>query len=92
MEKNNQSLKKIKLENPIKVDGVLVDELTMRTPKVRDLIIATKKGGTEADLIVNMISNLAEIPLESVYEFDLKDFAAISNLLQGFFSPLTDQK
>lgn len=93
MEKNNQSLKKIKLANPIKVDGVLIDEITMRTPKVRDLIIATKKsGGSEMDLAAHMVSNLAEIPIESVYEIDLKDFAAISALLQDFFSPLTDQK
>ena len=32
---------KIKLSSPIKVDGVLVHELNLRKPKVKDLIVET---------------------------------------------------
>ena len=36
-------MKKIKLSNSVKIDGVEVHELNLRTPKVRDLIAASKK-------------------------------------------------
>lgn len=34
---------KIQLEEPIKIDGVEVKEISLRKPKVRDLIVAGKK-------------------------------------------------
>jgi hypothetical protein len=36
-------MEKIELTEPIKVDGVLVHELSLRRPKVRDLLISSKK-------------------------------------------------
>ena len=37
-------MQKIKLSNPVKIDGVEVHELSLRRPKVRDLIAAGKKN------------------------------------------------
>ena len=41
--RGENKMKKIKLSNSVKIDGVEVHELNLRTPKVRDLIAASKK-------------------------------------------------
>jgi hypothetical protein len=81
-------MEKIKLNEPIKVDGVLVHELSIRRPKVRDLLIAS--GGSpasESEREVNLIANLAEIPTEAIKDLDMRDYLKIQDLLKDFLSP-----
>ena len=82
---------KIKLSSPIKVDGVLVHELNLRKPKVKDLIEANRKNSSDIDREVNLIANLAEIPVESVQELDLSDYLKTQNWLKNFLSPETTE-
>lgn len=82
---------KIKLSSPIKVDGVLVHELNLRKPKVKDLIVANRKNSSDIDREVNLIANLAEIPVESVQELDLSDYLKTQNWLKNFLSPETTE-
>ena len=49
---------KIKLNTPIKVDGVLIHELTLRKPKVKDLIAARRKNTSDIDQEITLIANL----------------------------------
>lgn len=79
-------MKKITLEEPIKIDSVEVHELNLRTPKVRDLIIANKKDSSEAEREVKLIANLAEAPAEVIQELDLRDYMKIQSWLQNFLS------
>ncbi|MFP3021736.1 MAG: phage tail assembly protein [Wolbachia sp.] len=37
-------MEKIKLTEPIKIDGILVSELTLRRPKVRDRLAVERMG------------------------------------------------
>jgi hypothetical protein len=84
-------MEKIKLEEPIKVDGVLIHELSLRRPKVRDLLIASKKEASESEREVNLIANLAEIPVEAVKDLDMRDYLKIQAVLNGFLSPETQE-
>ena len=79
-------MKKIKLENPIKIDGVEVNEISLRSPKVRDLIVSSKKNIDEAEKEVNLIANLGEISPETVQELDLRDYIKIQEWLRNFLS------
>lgn len=79
-------MKKIKLENPIKIDGVEVNEITLRAPKVRDILIASKKNVSEAEREVTLIANLAEIPVEAIEDLGLKDYVTIQDWLKVFLS------
>ncbi len=79
-------MKKIKLENPIKIDGVDVYEISLRQPKVRDLLISSKKNVSEAEREVTLISNLAEIPVTAVEDLDLRDYLKIQEWLKDFLS------
>ena len=75
---------KIKLNEPIKIDGVSISELTLRRPKVRDRLAVERLGTNDAEKEVN----LADIPKEAVEELDLADYAKIQEALQGFLLPL----
>ena len=85
-------MKKIKLENPIKIDGVEVNEISLRSPKVRDLIVSSKKNIDEAEKEVNLIANLGEISPETVQELDLRDYIKIQEWLRDFLSASTERK
>lgn len=84
-------MKKIKLDNPIKVDGVEIHELSLRAPKVRDLLISSKKEVEESEREVQLIANLAEIPAEAIQDLDLRDYMKIQNWLKDFLSVPTPQ-
>lgn len=77
-------MEKIKLENPIKIDGVLVHEISLRTPKVRDILIARKKDVSESEREIILIANLAEISTEAIQELGLRDYMKIQNWLKDF--------
>ena len=79
-------MKKIKLLNPIKIDGVEVNEISLRQPKVRDLLISSKKNVSEAEREVNLIANLAEIPMDTVEDLDLRDYLKIQDWLKDFLA------
>ncbi|MDR2107140.1 MAG: phage tail assembly protein [Holosporaceae bacterium] len=80
-------MEKIKLNEPLKIDGVLIHELSLRRPKVRDLLIAGKKDVSESEREVNLIANLAEIPAEAVKDLDVGDYLKIQDVLKDFLSP-----
>ena len=79
-------MKKIKLESPVKVDGIEVNEISLRQPKVRDLLISSKKNASEAEREVNLIANLSELPIDAVEDLDLRDYLKIQNWLKDFLS------
>ena len=85
-------MKKIKLENPIKIDGVEVNEISLRSPKVRDLIASSKRNIDEAEKEVNLIANLGEISPETVQDLDLRDYIKIQEWLRDFLSASTERK
>lgn len=79
-------MQKIKLETPIKIDGVEVNEISLRRPKVRDLLISDRKNISESEREINLIANLAEIPAEAIQDLDLCDYMKIQNWLKDFLA------
>jgi hypothetical protein len=66
---------------------VLIHELSLRCPKVRDLLIANKKDASESEREVNLIANLAEIPSEAIKDLDMREYLKIQEALKDFLSP-----
>ena len=85
-------MQKIKLNEPIKIDNVLVHEISLRRPKVRDLLVASKKDVSESEREVNLIANLAEIPVETIQDLDMRDYLKIQDVLKDFLSPVQPMK
>jgi hypothetical protein len=80
-------MQKIKLTETIKIDGVIISELTLRRPKVRDRLAVERLGNSDAEKEVALIANLADIPKDAVEDLDLADYAKIQETLQGFLLP-----
>ncbi|GHT91919.1 hypothetical protein FACS1894122_05030 [Alphaproteobacteria bacterium] len=70
-----------------KIDGILVHEISLRRPKVRDRLLVEKGNGSDAEKEVNFIANLASITPEEVQEIDLQDYAKIQDMLLNFLVP-----
>ena len=71
------------LQFPYKLaTGALLDKVTLRRPKVRDLKAAQKRGDNPGDVEVVLVSLICEPPLtpEDIDDMDHKDYA----VLQGF--------
>ncbi|WP_265042256.1 phage tail assembly protein [Wolbachia endosymbiont (group B) of Melanostoma mellinum] len=80
-------MKTITLSESITVDSISVSELSMREPKVRDLLAIERIEG-EALKEVALIANLASVPKEVVEDLCIKDYVEIQKVLKDFLSPL----
>lgn len=74
----------IKLDYPITVDGQNISEITLRRPKARDYLTASRSGSTSAEQEIRMICNLAEVSDKVVEELDWADYLKVQGALQNF--------
>jgi len=76
----------ITLAFPITVDGAKVKSLTLRRPKVRDMLAADHATGSDAEKEVALFANLAELTREAILDLDGKDYRALQEAYSGFLS------
>ncbi|MBW7863054.1 MAG: phage tail assembly protein [Candidatus Hydrogenedens sp.] len=72
------------LDRPYRLaTGVMLEQVTVRRAKVRDMKIAQARGNGTAEMELAMISICSDPPItpEDLDEMDFKDYLAI----QGFF-------
>lgn len=79
---------KIKLNEPIKVDGVLLSEISLREPKVKDIMAISKGNGSDYEKEVRLVANLSEQSTESIMEISFKDYAKIQKVIRDFLAPV----
>lgn len=60
----------IELDFPIEVDGLKIDTITMRRPKVRDSFKAQRVKGGEMEKGLALMADLCECPQEHLLELD----------------------
>lgn len=73
----------IKLKHPITVDGVEVQQVTMRRPKVRNLERIDTVAG-EVAKAVTLVADLTDLTPDQVREIDAEDFTKIADQLGDF--------
>ncbi len=76
----------IPLDYPIEIDGVLVKNLKMRRPKVRDMIASVKGPGSNEGKEVKLFANLCEVTENDINELDLSDYKKLQDMFNGFLS------
>lgn len=74
----------IKLQYPITAHGETIDTLELPRPRVKHLKALDEAVG-DVEKSVRLISALAGIPPSAVEEMDGEDFAAVSEVVAGFF-------
>jgi hypothetical protein len=77
---------KVKLASPVIVDGKEVIEISLRRPKVRDRLAVERSSASDAEKEVQLIANLAELPVEAIEDIDLADYAKLQRALTNFLS------
>ena len=79
-------MEKITLSHPIEWNGTKVTALSMRRPKVRDMIAADKLKGNPGEKEAAMFANLCEIEPDMIAELDLVDYRRLQETYTGFLS------
>lgn len=77
---------KIELQTPVKMAGVDVSELTMRAPKVRDMIAVRKIPGSDVEQEVALFANLCQVTPAAIEELDMRDYKKLQDAYSGFLS------
>lgn len=78
----------IVLDYPIKIEGVEVSKLTLRRPKVGDVLAAEEqaKGKGEKETEILTFANLCQVTPAEIRELDLGDYKKLQEAFSGFFS------
>jgi len=78
---------KIDLKHPVKdVTGEIIQSLTVRSPKVRDMIAAEKAFETEGERGVYLMSLLCGVSPKVIEEMEMIDYRQLQKVSQGFLS------
>ena len=75
-----------KLTHPVEADGGTVSALQLRRPVVRDMLVADKAAGSEAEKEVRMFANLCEVAPGVIEALDLADYTTLQETYKGFLS------
>lgn len=78
--------KSITLGSPIKHGGHEYASLTMREPKVRDSVNASKQASNKADEEVTLFANLCGVSPEVISEMSMRDYAKLQVIYKDFLS------
>ncbi len=76
----------ITLISPITVEGASISRLTIRRPKVRDMLASDKPSKSDAEKEINLFANLCEVTPESLHELDMADYGKLQQAYQDFLS------
>lgn len=76
----------IALDHPVEVDGVTVEALSMRRPRVADQLAVEKTGRTEGAREVALFANLCQVSPETLRRLALSDYFEMQRVFKGFLS------
>lgn len=75
---------KIDLRYPVEVGHDKFESITMRRPKVRDLIAAEKSARGDAEREVRLFASLCEVAPEVVENIDVSDYLKMQEQYKSF--------
>lgn len=77
----------LKLSEPIENDGKKIVSVTIRRPKVADMLAAQKVSANEPERELNLIAVLTGLPRAAVEKLDMRDYMALQRQLAQFMKP-----
>lgn len=78
-------MNQITLDYPIQLEGKELSEVTLRRPKVSDVVAVRKSKRDEAEQEVSLIASLSGLPPSAIESIDLADYKKLQAHLSGFF-------
>jgi hypothetical protein len=73
----------LQLQYPLE-NGII--NITMRRPKVRDMLASDKAKGSDAEKEIALFANLCEVAPVDIESLDMVDYQALQKAYQGFLS------
>ncbi len=73
----------IKLKYPVKD----IAEVSMRRPKVKDMLVSDKTAKTDSEREIALFARLTGLNPEVIGEFDYADYKAMQKVYESFLSP-----
>ena len=85
---NKKSSVEIALDFPIKIEGVECSRLTLRRPKVGDILAAEEgaKGRGEKEIEILTFANLCMVTPTEIRDLDLDDYQKLAKAFSAFLS------
>jgi hypothetical protein len=83
---SKKSTVEIELDFPIKIEGVECRRLTLRRPKVGDMLAAEEgsKGQSEQETEILAFANLCMVTPVEIRDLDLGDYKKLQKAFSGF--------
>ncbi|MCX4025100.1 phage tail assembly protein [Endozoicomonas sp. SM1973] len=81
----------ITLNYPIERNGEVINEVTLRRPKAKDLKNMEKRGGGEITQSIHMVADLTSLDIATVEELDGEDFQHLNEVVTGFLDSTGNQ-
>ncbi|NJB67204.1 hypothetical protein GGQ74_000844 [Desulfobaculum xiamenense] len=76
----------ITLDYPVEHKGQTYAELHMRRPRVGDMVLGDKRGGTDLEKELILFATLCEVPPAVLEGLDMKDYRKVQERYTGFLS------
>ena len=76
----------INLKYPVTYQGERIETLTMRRPKVRDMLAAAQKSDTAEGKELHVFADLTEVAPELIEEMEWIDYLALQKAYGTFLS------
>ncbi|MCX4025038.1 phage tail assembly protein [Endozoicomonas sp. SM1973] len=81
----------ITLNYPIERNGEVINEVTLRRPKTKDMKNIEKRGGGEISQSIHMIADLSGLDIKTIEELDAADFQRLNDVVAGFLDSTGDR-
>lgn len=76
----------IELGEPVVVAGVKTSTISMRAPKVRDMLVMEKLGGSDAEKEIRLVASLCDLEPAVIEDMTLADYGRLQQAYRGFLS------
>ncbi|HFP5351387.1 TPA: phage tail assembly protein [Escherichia coli] len=82
----------VTLSRPFEINGVTVETITVREPKLRDRILFSKDKGDAEEKTARMPARLANLNIEDIYSLPSCDYMKMEEAFNELVKIPTDRK
>ena len=76
----------IKLSYPVKTGSTEIAEVSVRRPKVKDMLVSDRTAKTDSEREIALFARLTGLNPEVIGEFDYADYKKVQKVYEGFLS------
>ncbi|MEB5674123.1 phage tail assembly protein [Escherichia coli] len=82
----------VTLSRPFEINGVTVETITVREPKLRDRILFSKDKGDAEEKTARMLARLANLNIEDIYSLPSCDYMKMEEAFNELVKTPADRK